>query len=112
MNADLILGPEEMASVEPQFKKILAGFRFTGGNRYADFVQGDKLAGYGLTALVAGGATAVAIKTGLFAKLWKFLLVIGAAIVGAIKRFWRKTKSVVTGERDPKDEFPASGPGV
>jgi hypothetical protein len=48
----------------------------------------------------------------LFAKLWKFLLVIAAAIVGAIKKFWQKTKRAITGERDPKDEFPASGPGA
>lgn len=110
MNVDLVLDPHDLSAVEPQFKSLLTGFHFTGGNRYADFVQGDKLAGYGLTALIAGGATAAAIKTGLFAKLWKFLIVIAAAIWGAIKKLWRKTKSVVSGERDPKEEFPLSGP--
>jgi uncharacterized membrane-anchored protein len=108
MNVDLVLSPEELVGVEPRFKGLLKGFRFTGGNRYADFVKGDKLAGYGLTALVAGGATAVAIKTGLFAKFWKLLLVLGATILGAIKRFWKKMKSTFTGERDPKEEFPSS----
>lgn len=110
MNADLVLDPQEMAAVEPRFKSILGGLRFTGGNRYADFVQGDKLAGYGLTALIAGGATAVAIKTGLFAKLWKFLIIIVAAIASALKKFWKRIKSGISGERDPKEEFPPSGP--
>ncbi len=112
MNIDLVGNPQELASAEPRLKTILAGFRFTGGNSYADFVQGDKLAGYGLTALIAGGATAVAIKTGLFAKLWKFLLFIGAAIVGSLKKLWRKIKTVVTGERDSSEEFPPSAPKV
>jgi uncharacterized membrane-anchored protein len=106
MNVNLVLDPKDLISVEPQFKQLMSGFRFTGGNRYADFVQGDKLAGYGLTALIAGGATAVAIKTGLFAKLWKFLILAIAAIAAWLKKLWSKTKSVVTGERDPKDEFP------
>ena len=106
MDVDLVMEPKDLVSVEPKFKQLMSGFHFTGGNRYADFVQGDKLAGYGLTALIAGGATAVAIKTGLFAKLWKFLIVALAAFGAWLKKLWGKTKSVVTGERDPKDEFP------
>ncbi|MGA9069267.1 MAG: DUF2167 domain-containing protein [Terracidiphilus sp.] len=110
MNVDLVGDPQDLASAEPRLKTILEGFRFTGGNRYADFAEGDKLAGYGLTALIAGGATAVAIKTGLFAKLWKFLVIIVVAIVGYLKKLWRKTKTVVSGERDPSEEFPTSTP--
>jgi uncharacterized membrane-anchored protein len=110
MNVDMVEDPQGMAVTEPKFKTLMGGFRFTDGNRYADFVQGDKLAGYGLTALVAGGATAVAIKTGLFAKFWKLLIFIFAAIGGAIKKSWRKIKAAVTGERDPKEEFPTSTP--
>ena len=108
MNVDLVLDPADMAATEPKFKSLLSGFRFTGGNRYADFVKGDKVASYGLTALIAGGATAVAIKTGLFAKFWKLLVVLFAALVGAIKKLWNKAKNAVTGNRDPKDEFPSA----
>lgn len=108
MNVDLVLDPADVVAVEPKFKSLMKGFNFTEGNRYADFVQGDKLAGYGLTALIAGGATAAAIKTGLFAKLWKFLVVIGAAILGAFKKLWRKIKSAFTGDRDSKEEFPST----
>jgi uncharacterized membrane-anchored protein len=109
MNVDLVLDPGEIASAEPHFKTLIGGLRFSEGNRYADFMQGDKVASYGLTALIAGGATAVAIKTGLFAKLWKFLLVICASIAAAIKKMWRKAKQAVTGEVDPNDNVPGSG---
>ena len=106
MNVDLVLDPADMTATESKFKSLLTGFHFTGGNRYADFVKGDKVASYGLTALIAGGATAVAIKSGLFAKFWKLLVFLFAAIVGALKKLWNKARSAVTGNRDPKDEFP------
>ena len=57
------------------------GFEFTSGNRYAEFMAGDKVAEYGLTALVAGGAGAALAKSGLLAKMWK------AIVLGAIAAF-------------------------
>ena len=51
---------------------MLAFTNFTDGNRYADYNPStDKLASYGLAALVAGG---LASKAGLFAKLGVLLL--------------------------------------
>lgn len=45
---------------------------FNQGNRYADFdASSDKVATYGLAALVAGG---VAAKMGLFKLIWVFIL--------------------------------------
>jgi uncharacterized membrane-anchored protein len=98
MNVDVILGPTEMGAVEPKFKALMTGFSFTTGNRYADFVEGDKVAEYGLTALIAGGATAVAIKTGLFARFWKLLVVLFIAIMGAIRRLWDSIKRFFSGD--------------
>ncbi len=80
MDVDLVLQPEVYDVTVPRFDSLIAGFRFHEGNRYADFVKGDKVAEYGLAALVAGGAGAVALKTGLFAKLGKFLLLIVLAL--------------------------------
>jgi uncharacterized membrane-anchored protein len=115
MNVDLVLDPNDMARVEPVFKSIMKSFRFTNGNRYADFARGDKLAGYGLTALIAGGAGAVAVKTGLLAKLWKLIVtliaaawklivVVFAAVAAFLRRIWGKIKSVFGPDRQP--EFP------
>jgi uncharacterized membrane-anchored protein len=50
---------------------MLANLTFKEGSRYADFSETtDKVAAVGLAALIAG----VAVKTGLLAKLWVFVL--------------------------------------
>jgi uncharacterized membrane-anchored protein len=73
----LVLNAVAVMSQLPQFEKgapqILAAIDFNPGNRYADFsaASGDKVATYGLAALVAGG---VAAKLGLFKGLWVLLL--------------------------------------
>jgi uncharacterized membrane-anchored protein len=99
MNVDLVLGPEEYETIVPEFNNLMTSFEFHQGSRYGDFVSGDKVAAYGLTALVAGGVGAAAVKTGLLMKLWKFIVVIVLALkkaiivvivagVGAAKKLW------------------------
>lgn len=73
MSATLVTDPALLEAHKGQIDSVLAGYDFNQGGGYADFVSGDKLAGYGLTALVAGGAGAAAAKLGLFAVLAKFL---------------------------------------
>ena len=82
MSAELVVDPAELAASVPAFKQALGGFQFSPGNRYAEFRAGDKVAKYGLTALVVGGAAAIAAKTGLLAKFWK-LIVAGVVGIGA-----------------------------
>lgn len=89
MNVDLVLSPEEVDAVVPAFEKVMSGFSFKPGSRYAEFVQGDKVAAYGLTALVAGGAGAALAKSGLLGKLWKAIVVGVLALVGAIKKLFK-----------------------
>ena len=85
MNVDLVIQPDQLASALPRFESLLEGFSYVEGQRYAEFRAGDKVAEYGLTALVAGGAGALAAKTGLLAKFWK--LIVGAVIaVGAFAK--------------------------
>jgi uncharacterized membrane-anchored protein len=81
MNADLVTSPEDFAANLPAFDEIVATHAFLPGRRYAEWREGDKLAGYGLTALVAGGAGAIAAKSGLLGKLFKVIVV---AVVGAL----------------------------
>jgi uncharacterized membrane-anchored protein len=75
MKVDLVVSPNEYQQVIPAYNSLISGYNFSSGNKYAEFVKGDKLAGYGLTALIAGGAGAAAVKTGLFAKFWKVIVV-------------------------------------
>ena len=100
MDADLVLGPTQVATAVPDFDKLLTGFEFATGNRYAEWVQGDKVAAYGLTALVAGGVGAAAVKSGALGKLWK-LIVFG---VLAALAFVKKILSAAFGSKQPEPQ--------
>jgi len=89
MEVVLVCAPDKLPTTLPAFKDLLAGYSYKSGERYTEYRSGDKLAKYGLAALVTGGAVAVAAKTGLLAGLllflkkgWK-LLVVGAVAVGS-----------------------------
>lgn len=95
----VLTSPEELTASVADFKTKLPGFAFNPGETYADFRQGDKVAEYGLAALVTGGAAAVAAKKGFFAaiglfllKMWKLVLV-GVVGIGAGIRAWFRRKS-------------------
>lgn len=96
MSATLIASPEQMNQYLPRLRTLLAGFAFVGGEDYASYQEGDKIAEYGLTALVAGGALAVAAKSGLLGKLWKFIVLGIAAIGGFIGKLFGKKKTPPT----------------
>jgi uncharacterized membrane-anchored protein len=84
MTVNLIVDSSQLASSLPDFQKVLSTFSYTSDNDYRAFERGDKVAEYGLTALVVGGAAAVAAKTGLWKVLWKFLLVGWKLVVAAL----------------------------
>ena len=90
MEVALVTEPKQLDAVMPQFRSLLGNFSYTPGNRYAEFRSGDKVAQYGLAALVTGGAAAVALKTGILQKFWK---VIVAGIIGigiAVKKVFTR----------------------
>ena len=84
MEVALVAEPEELAGILPEFRKLMGSYRFTTGNTYAEFRSGDRIAEYGLTALVAGGAVAVAAKTGLLAKFGLLFAKLGKAAIVAV----------------------------
>jgi uncharacterized membrane-anchored protein len=98
MNVVLVADPDALTTAVSQFKGTMGGFTFAPGQAYTDFHSGDKVAEYGLAALITGGVAAVAAKKGFFAVIgtflaaaWKFILIGFAALGGAIKRlFGRK----------------------
>jgi uncharacterized membrane-anchored protein len=82
-----VSGMNQIAQVKTEMKKVTAFTDFTPGNRYTDFNAGtDKVAEYGIAALVAGG---VAAKLGFFGKIFALLLafkkiiLIGVAAIGS-----------------------------
>jgi uncharacterized membrane-anchored protein len=92
----LVDDPSRLDSSIPEFKAVLAGYTFNEGERYAEFKPGDKVAAYGLAALVAGGAAAAAAKSGLLKGLWKFLLVGGAALLAGVRALFKRKNSQQT----------------
>ena len=90
MRVTLVVDPDMLSSVLPLFREYMKGFSYLSGEQYAEYREGDKLAEYGLTALVVGGAAAVAVKSGLGKWIWKILLLAVAGISGFIKKFFKK----------------------
>src|SRR6266508_515080 len=68
MHADLVTTPEHLTSLVPTFNVMIGGFSYSPGPKYAEWRSGDKVAAYGLTALVAGGAGVALAKSGLLGK--------------------------------------------
>ena len=104
LKADLVSDPSGFALAMPTFTEVVDGTVFVPGQKYSEWRDGDKVAAYGLTALVAGGAGAAAVKLGLFGKLWKLLaasaklVVVALVAVGA---WLRKLFSGRSEERSP-----------
>ena len=99
MNATLVSSPETLDTDVRAFKAALPGFEFNSGERYTEFKQGDRVAEFGLAALIAGGAAAVATKKGLwavmagfFAAAWKFIVIAVMGLFAWLRSFF-KSKS-------------------
>jgi uncharacterized membrane-anchored protein len=88
----------QLAQIKNEMRSVNAFTNFTSGNRYADFdSKTDKVAEYGIAALVAGG---IAAKLGFFGKMFalllafkKFLLLAIAGAGSAIYKFFGRKKS-------------------
>lgn len=89
MEANLVIDPEELAATLPIYQEILKDYSFKTGKTYAEYKQGDRIAQYGLAALITGGAAAVAVKTGLMASIILFfkkgakLIIVAIVAIGA-----------------------------
>ncbi|MFK5922796.1 MAG: DUF2167 domain-containing protein [Verrucomicrobiota bacterium] len=97
MVLNAIASMPQLDEIEQATPEILAMIDFDEGKRYADYSPGvDKVAGYGLAALVAGG---VAAKTGLLKGLLlgllamkKFLIVGVIAVVAFLKKMFSRSE--------------------
>ncbi|HEY6111728.1 MAG TPA: DUF2167 domain-containing protein [Chthoniobacterales bacterium] len=92
----------QLPDIEKATPQILAAIDYNPGNRYADFDSkaGDKVATYGLAALVAGG---VAAKLGLFKGLWvavlaakKFIIIAALAVAAWFRRLFGNKRSATS----------------
>ena len=89
--------PANLSNAESSLDNVLTGYAFNAGETYADWRSGDKVAQYGLAALIVGGVAAVAAKKGLFSVLggflavaWKFIAAAAVAAVAWLRRLFAK----------------------
>jgi uncharacterized membrane-anchored protein len=105
MSAVLVSSPSTLNQDMSAFQGAMRGYEFVGGEKYAEYKQGDRIAEYGLAALVVGGAAAAAAKAGLFKSLGKFLwIAIGGGIAGGwalLKRFFGRKPEGTPGPPPP-----------
>lgn len=77
-----VAGMNQIAGIKAEMPGVVKAAEFTPGHRYADFNdKTDKVAEYGIAALVAGG---LAAKLGLFGKLFALLLAFKKIILVAL----------------------------
>jgi uncharacterized membrane-anchored protein len=104
MEVVLVCDPAELQKHLPPFTEVLAGYKFSTGENYTEYKPGDKIAKYGLGALVLGGAAVGAAKLGLLAWLgvflkkgWKLVVVLVVAVAAVFKKVISR---IVNGRRD------------
>lgn len=90
MSALLVSDPTSLGKDVKTFKAALAGFDFNPGQKYSEYRTGDKVAQYGLAALIVGGAAAAAAKSGAFKFLGKFIVF---GVLGGLAAAWAAIRS-------------------
>ena len=97
LSFNAVAGMHQLSMVKDKMPRVLDMAEFDAGQRYADFNSStDKIAAYGISALVAG---AIAAKAGLFAKLFVLLLAFKKAVIvgflavaAAVRKFFTRSR--------------------
>ncbi|HEY1662861.1 MAG TPA: DUF2167 domain-containing protein [Verrucomicrobiae bacterium] len=101
LELDAVSALGQLDQINQQTPEILGMVDFKEGNRYADFdPKVDKVAKYGIAALVAGGVLGAAAKFGLLKVLWvgilaakKFVIIGVVAVIAFIKKLFKGRNS-------------------
>jgi uncharacterized membrane-anchored protein len=101
LSMEAVANIDQLEMIRGEMRPLLEAAEFNAGHRYAEFNQStDRMAEYGLGALIATG---VAAKLGLFAKLLaflvlakKFVIVALIALGGFVARLFGKKKDATT----------------
>jgi uncharacterized membrane-anchored protein len=96
----MVSSPQDVTGATADLDKVLTGYRFNGGDTYAEWRPGDKVAAYGLTGLIIGGAVAAAAKTGLLKSLlvalaaaWKLVVAGVVALLAGLKSLFKRKQA-------------------
>lgn len=91
-HAILVSSPETMDVDLADFKKALQNFDYVSGQKYSEWREGDKVAAYGLGALVLGGAAAVATSKGGLKAIFVAIAAGAVALWTGVKKFFSRNK--------------------
>jgi uncharacterized membrane-anchored protein len=94
ISLDLVTSTSAVEEHKPAAHELLAAVSFNDGKRYGDFNSStDKVAAYGIAALVGGLAAKklglIAVGAAFFAKFAKLILVGVAALGGGMAKLWK-----------------------
>jgi uncharacterized membrane-anchored protein len=97
---NLVTGLDQLAAYKGEAKTMLAALNYTDGKKYADFNSStDKVAEYGLAALVLGVAAKklgfFAMAALFFAKFAKVSILAGLGLVAGVYKYLGRKKGVV-----------------
>jgi len=100
LNAVASMG--QLQSIEKDMRQVLTFVEFNEGHRYGDYVAGvDKVAAYGIGALIAGG---IAAKAGLFKLLLGALIAGKKFVIVAVVALGAFLKKLFSGRRKEETE--------
>ena len=95
LSLNLITNAKDLDTYKPDAAKLLAALQYDDGKKYADFNSStDKVAAYGLAALVAGVAVKklgiFALALAFLAKFAKIAVVAGGAAIWGVAKIFKK----------------------
>ena len=90
LSLNLVISPGLLQQALPHYKQIIKATSFQPGQTYGEWKTGNKVATYGLAALVTGGVAAGLAKSGILGKLGKFIIYIVIAVVAGIGSLFKK----------------------
>ena len=74
MKVILVVSPSNLDAAIIDFKEKIKGFKYNSGEKYSEYKEGDRVAEFGLAALITGGAAALASKKGFWAAIVAFFI--------------------------------------
>lgn len=116
MRVTLVADPEDLEVATREFKNCMKQFEFLAGNRYTEFVNGDKLARYGLSTLVSGGAEGP--DDGLLKQPWALpaailgaAAIVGMTLIHSASARRRKAQLAIQATTEEPNSHAEPGPG-
>ncbi|MBB5572231.1 MULTISPECIES: DUF2167 domain-containing protein [Rhizobium] len=86
MELDFVAGLNQLQDINNAIPNVINAVQYDSGKRYADFVNGDKIAAYSMAGMIAAGAgVKIAAKLGFLAVVLGFFKSFGVALL-ALKK--------------------------